>query len=189
MHLALCCDAPQCALLLLSDPSDLTSAPEGVPSPLQTASLYSFALFAIFPPKQRRAYLSALPKLWDSRGNPSRELLPCAILNGILGSNYRSVLSLLHSQRDLQLHGSFTPLQIACVLLNETFVRLLLGYGADVSVRTKSGETCLHVLVRSSAKPHTDPSRGDLLGLLLMAGCDPSLLDDEGLSPLFAAVQ
>ena len=58
-----------------------------------------------------------------------------------------------------------------------------------MSVRTKSGETCLHVLVRSSAKPHTDPSRGDLLGLLLMAGCDPSLLDDEGFSPLFAAVQ
>ena len=45
-----------------------------------------------------------------------------------------------------------------------------LGYGADVRARTPAGETCLHVLVRSQAEPRDPSLRGNLLGLLLMAG-------------------
>ena len=78
---------------------------------------------------------------------------------------------------------------MACVLLDETLVRLLVGYGADVRARTPAGETCLHVLVRSQAEPRDPSLRGNLLGLLLMAGCDPAVLDAEGVSPLFAAVE
>ena len=73
--------------------------------------------------------------------------------------------------------------------LEEENLRQNPGYGADVQARTPAGETCLHVLVRSQAEPRDGSLRGNLLGLLLMAGCDPAVLDGEGVSPLFAAVE
>ena len=98
-------------------------------------------------------------------------------------------MRLLRARSDAEATAGFAPLHVACVLLNETLVRLLVGYGADVQQRTPAGESCLHILVRSQAEPREPSVRGNLVGLLLMAGCDPAVLDKEGVSPLFAAVE
>lgn len=195
LHLSLMCDAPRCAFELLQSVDSLLQERESVPSPLQVASLHSMALFSFFSCEQSHELFALLPKLWNQRHcacNPSQDLLPFTILNCILSSNYLSLIRILSTQVNLAsscFSRSFNPLHIACILLNETLIRLLLGYGADVREVAAHSETCLHLIVKSQSRPRTPVLRATLLGLLLMAGCDPSLPDEAGYTPLWYAVR
>ena len=195
LHLALMCDAPRCAFELLQSVKDLLQSNDDTQIPLQVISLHSMALFSFFSSEQSHTLFALLPKLWNkqfSLSNPSQDLLPFTILNAILSSNYISVVRILTTQINLSascFSHTFQPLHIACILLNETLVRLLIGYGANVHELTKDNETCLHLIINSQSQPRSPTLRATLLGVLMMAGCDPQLPDSKGYTPLWYAVK
>ena len=195
LHLALKCDAPRCAFELLQSVEDLLRSSDDALIPLQLISLHSMALFSFFSSDQSHTLFALLPKLWNQRHslcNPSQDLLPFTILNAILSSNYLSAVRILTTQVNLSascFSHTFSPLHIACILLNETLVRLLLGYGASVRELTLDGETCLHLIINSQSQPCSPTLRASLLGVLMMAGCDPQQPDSKGYTPLWYAVR
>lgn len=189
LHLSLLADAPRCALLVLRSIDSLVSTSDGTPSPLQLTTLYSLAIFSFFSTAARQQCFRKLPK---TLSNPTEDLIPNTLVNGLITTNYASVISILSSQINLNspcFAHYFSPLHIACVLLNETFVRLLLGYGANCRARTPAGDTCLHIVVKTQAHAASPQLRSRLCGLLLMAGCDPLALDARGFSPLWYVVR
>lgn len=189
LHLSLLADAPRCALPLLRSIDSLVNASGGTPSPLQLTTLYSLAIFSFFSTAARQQCFRKLPK---TLSNPTEDLIPNTLVNGLITTNYASVISILSSQINLNspcFSHYFSPLHIACVLLNETFVRLLLGYGANCRARTPGGDTCLHIVVKTQAHTSSPQLRSRLCGLLLMAGCDPMALDAKGFSPLWYVVR
>lgn len=144
-------------------------------------TLYSLAIFSFFSTAARQQCFRKLPK---TLSNPTEDLIPNTLVNGLITTNYASVISILSSQINLNspcFAHYFSPLHIACVLLNETFVRLLLGYGANCRARTPAGDTCLHIVVKTQAHAASPQLRSRLCGLLLMAGCDPLAARRPGL--------
>jgi ankyrin repeat protein len=105
-----------------------------------------------------------------------------------------------------QVHPVPTPLYIACEMGNQHFVRVLLANGADPTVVTTPGQTCLdracrhgHVGIVSALVSHGAPLEPRLLHtavvhdsvrlveLLLDEGVDPGEADQDGQTPLHAA--
>ena len=195
LHLSLLNDSPRCALLLLHSVSDLLKSSQSSPFPLQLTSLYSLAIFSYLPSHSLHQCFRKLPKLWGYFGstiNPSEDLIPFTLVNGLLTANYSSVINILSSQINLNsscFSHIYSPLHIACVLLNESFIRLLLGYGADCRECTAEGDSCLHLIVKSEAYTSNPQLRSQLCGLLIMAGCDPLRKDQKGYSPLWYALR
>lgn len=192
LHLALLTDAPYCAYLLLESVEDLFNPKKSSVKPLEVMSLYSNALFSYFNTGQQQLLFSLLPKEWHSFNTPNQDLLQSTILNGIVSYNYFSVVKILSTNINLDAHyfsQLFSPLHIACVLLDETFIRLFIGYGANPQKVTSTGDTCLHLILKSQSRIRNELIRGNLLGLLIMSGCDPSIPDREGYSPLYYAIR
>ncbi|KIJ09033.1 hypothetical protein PAXINDRAFT_102380 [Paxillus involutus ATCC 200175] len=75
-----------------------------------------------------------------------------------------------------------------------SMIRILLEHGADGTSLKAGGNNCLHTLLRDWYPPHgLIPSGYDdifeVLRLLLGAGCDAALLNDEGISPFHFAIR
>ena len=195
LHLSLLNNSPRCALLLLRSVSDLLQSSQSSPFPLQLTSLFSLAIFTYLPSNALHQCFRKMPKIWGYFGstiNPSEDLIPFTLINGLLTANYASVVNILSSQINLSsscFSHTYSPLHIACILLNESFIRLLLGYGADCREITAEGDSCLHLIVKSEAYVSNPQLRSQLCGLLIMAGCDPLRVDQKGYSPLWYAIR
>lgn len=124
--------------------------------------------------------------------NPAEDLIPTTLMNGVLTNNITSVITILSSRVNLYsplFRRGFSPLHLACVLFHEVFVRLFIGYGADVREKTLSGETCLHLVVCSQSRKTSPHVCATICEMLMMAGCDAMQVDEKGYSPLWYAVR
>lgn len=192
LHLALIADAPRCAYFLLESVEDLLQYGKTSIKPIEVISLYSHAIFSYFTSTQSQILFSLLPKEWHSYCTPNQDLLQSTLMNGILSRNYSSVIKILSTNINLNatyFSHMYSPLHIACVLLDETFIRLFIGYGADPRKRTASGDSCLHLVLKSQSESPNAFTRSNLLGLLMMSGCDPCQPDAKGVPPIFHAVR
>ena len=192
LHLALISDSPFCAFLLLESVDDLFNSMKSTLKPLEVISLSSYSLFSYFNSSQLQILFTLLPKEWHSFTTPTQDLLQSTLLNGIICKNYSSLIRILGSKINLDASYFsilFSPLHIACVLLDEVLIRLFLGYGANPRKLTASQDTCLHLVLKSQSKYQEKTTKANLLSLLIMAGCDSKQPDGEGYPPLYYAVK
>jgi Ankyrin repeat len=88
-----------------------------------------------------------------------------------------------------------TPLHAAIIARYGAIARFLIHQGADVNFRDRKGQTCLHWCLLSSThwlspSPLRDHDRNiGIIALLMKEGGDPTIEDNQGLSPLHLAMQ
>lgn len=192
LHIALLSNAPYCAFLLLRSVKDLLHTNKTVVMPLEVLTLQSYALFSYFTSIHSRQLFEVLPKEWHSVYSPNQDLLQSTLLNGIISRNYTSIIKILSTNINLNANyfmHSFSPLHIVCVLLDETFIRLFIGYGANPRKFTSDHDSCLHLILKTQSKVMNAYHKSKLLGLLVMSGSDPNACDGAGYPPLYYAVQ
>ncbi|KAF9230405.1 ankyrin repeat-containing domain protein [Melanogaster broomeanus] len=152
-----------------------TTLPTPFKSPRETthlSMLHSIAMFLAF--KRYSISPGDMPRLPPliaaTRNHKYREELVTLLLSR--GSTVPR--NALHSVLQRNADGTCKPFTI----------QILLQHGADVVLLEAGGESCLHSLLRHG---YVDPEYSDnvfeIARLLVGAGCDPTALDDMGISP------
>ena len=98
-----------------------------------------------------------------------------------VGHNYIDLVEVLFSlQADVKMgdQRGTTPLHLSSVYDRDSIASMLVENGSVVNQTNKHGQTPLHLAASKGVK---------MTKMLLLAGCDPSVTCNEGLSPLHEA--
>jgi ankyrin repeat protein len=142
----------------------------------------------------RHGHLMVVESLLEATGRQGleeRDRLGRTALHHAVGSVNKELVAFLLSKgaqpSTKDTHKQETPLMLACSGGKLDMVQVLLKHtgGFLVSERNSEGRTALHLAVTSTANGLSS----DMVRVLLLAGADPSITDNEGRTPRQAAQQ